>query len=132
MKSILIVSILCFVVSSCSKYEGQGGAATIKGVIIEQKYNTLGNPILNGSYPAPDQDIFIIYGAENTFYDDDIKTSFDGTFEFRYLRKGKYKVFTYEDCKPCPSGKKEVIQEAIITKKNQQFVMDTIYIKKQL
>lgn len=132
MKSILIVSILCSVVSSCSKYEGQGGAATIKGVIIEQKYNSLGNPILNGSYPAPDQDIFIIYGAENTFYDDDIKTSFDGTFEFRYLRKGKYKVFTYEDCNTCPSGRKEVMQEAIITKKNQQFVMDTIYIKKQL
>ena len=128
MKSILIVSILCSVVSSCSKYEGQGGAATIKGVVIEQRYNSLGNVI--SSYPAQDQDIFIIYGEENTFYDDDIKTSFDGTFEFRYLRKGKYKVFTYEDCNTCPSGKKEFIQEAIITEKNQELIMDTIFIKK--
>jgi hypothetical protein len=132
MKQLLIL-LVCFVsFFSCSKYEGQGGSATIKGLVIEQKYNSLGNPIPNGSYPAPDQDVFIIYGAENTFYDDDVKTSFDGSFEFRYLRKGTYKIFVYEDCNSCPSGKKEVIHKVEITKKNHQFIMDTIFIKKQL
>lgn len=128
MKSILIFSAIIVIFSSCSKYEGQGGAATIKGIVIEQRYNSLGNVI--ASYPAPDQDIFIIYGAVNSFYDDDVKTSFDGSFEFRYLRKGTYRIFTYEDCNTCPSGKKEVIQEVELTEKNQELLIDTIYIKK--
>ncbi|HBW85212.1 MAG TPA: hypothetical protein DEF82_00210 [Crocinitomicaceae bacterium] len=128
MKSILIFTAFLVVFSACSKYEGQGGAATIKGVVIEQRYNSLGNVI--ASYPAPDQDVFIIYGADNSFYDDDIKTSFDGSYEFRYMRKGIYRIFTYEDCITCPSGKKEIIREVEITKKNQEFIVDTIYIKK--
>jgi len=128
MKSILIFSVVLVVFSACSKYEGQGGAATIKGVVIEQRYNSLGNVI--ASYPAPDQDVFIIYGADNTFYDDDVKTSYDGSYEYRYMRKGTYRIFTYEDCNTCPSGKKEVIKEVEITEKNQELLMDTIYIKK--
>jgi len=128
MKSILIFSVILVVFSACSKYEGQGGAATIKGVVIEQRYNSLGNVI--ASYPAPDQDVFIIYGADNSFYDDDVKTSYDGSYEFRYMRKGTYRIFTYEDCNTCPSGKKEVIKEVEITEKNQELLMDTIYIKK--
>lgn len=128
MKSILIFSALLVVFSACSKYEGQGGVATIKGVVIEQRYNSLGNVI--ASYPAPDQDVFIIYGADNTFYDDDVKTSYDGSYEFRYMRKGTYRIFTYEDCNTCPSGKKEVMKEVEITEKNQELLMDTIYIKK--
>jgi hypothetical protein len=96
--------------------------------VVEQKYNSLGNVI--ASYPIPDQDVYIIYGAGNTFYDDDIKTSFDGSFEFRYLRKGTYKIFVYEDCNSCPSGQKEVLKEVEITEKNQELILDTIYIKK--
>jgi hypothetical protein len=128
MKQILIFACAFLTFYSCSKYEGQGGAATIKGVVVEQKYNSLGNVI--ASYPIPDQDVFIIYGVENTFYDDDIKTSYDGSFEFRYLRKGIYKIFAYEDCTSCPSGKKEVLKEIEITDKNQELILDTIYIKK--
>ena len=128
MKQILILSIVVCSFYSCSKYEGQGGAATIKGVIIEQKYNSLGNVI--ASYPAADQDVYIIYGGINSFYDDDIKTSFNGSFEFRYLRKGTYQVFAYEDCNTCPSGQKEVLNVVEITEKNQELTMDTIYIKK--
>ncbi|MBM3184753.1 MAG: hypothetical protein FJZ67_00495 [Bacteroidetes bacterium] len=128
MKSILIFLVVLVVFSACSKYEGQGGAATIKGVVVERKYNSLGNVI--ASYLAQDQDVYIIYGSENTFYDDDIKTSFDGTFEFRYLRKGVYKIFVYEDCNTCPSGKKEVLKEIEITDKNQVLILDTMYIKK--
>jgi hypothetical protein len=131
MKQLLIL-LVCFIsFFSCSKYEGQGGAATIKGVVVEQKYNSLGNVIPGASYPIADQDVYIIYGAENTFYDDDIKTSYDGSFEFRYLRKGTYKIFVYEDCNSCPSGKKEVLRQVEIKAKKQNLLMDTIYIKKQ-
>jgi len=128
MKFFLGLSLLVIALSSCSKYEGQGGSATIKGVIKEQKYNTLGNII--AEYPIADQNVYIIYGNNNSFYDDDIKTSYDGSFEFRYLKKGSYRIFVYEDCATCPSGKKEIIVPVEITKNNEIVTLDTINIKK--
>ncbi|MCF8408993.1 MAG: hypothetical protein K9G36_08485 [Crocinitomicaceae bacterium] len=128
MKFFLGSTFLVLFLISCSKYEGEGGSATIKGVIREQKYNSLGNVI--AEYPIADQDVYIIYGNGNTFYDDDIKTSYDGSFQFRYLKKGSYKIFVYEDCSTCPSGKKEIIVPVEITKNNQTVTLDTINIKK--
>ncbi len=128
MKKLLLFGIFWIALLSCKKEPGQGGTSTIKGVIVEQLYNSLGNVI--AEYPAPDQNVFIIYGDQSTFYDDDISTSYDGTFEFRYLQKGKYSVFVYEDCASCLSGKKEKLTQLEITKKNQVITLDTIYIKK--
>ena len=128
MKFFLGSTFLVLFLISCSKFEGEGGSATIKGVIREQKYNSLGNVI--AEYPIGDQDVYIIYGNGNTFYDDDIKTSYDGSFQFRYLKKGSYKIFVYEDCATCPSGKKEIIVPVEITKNNQTVTLDTINIKK--
>lgn len=42
-----------------------------------------------------DEDVYIIYGDEDEFFDDNTKTNFDGTFKFKNLRKGTYKVFAY-------------------------------------
>ncbi len=128
MKLLFGAAFLSLFLNSCSKYEGEGGTATIKGVIQEQKYNTLGNII--AEYPVADQNVYIIYGSYNTFYDDDIKTSYDGSFEFRYLKKGSYKIFVYEDCLTCPSGKKELIIPVEITKNNEVVTLDTLNIKK--
>lgn len=128
MKYLIASTFLILFLSSCAKYEGEGGSATIKGVIKEQKYNTLGNVI--AEYPIADQNVYIIYGNNSTFYDDDIKTSYDGSFEFRYLKKGSYKIFVYEDCATCPSGKKEVIVPVEISKNNEVVTLDTINIKK--
>ena len=128
MEFLLGLTFLFLFLISCSKYEGEGGSSTIKGVILEQKYNSLGNVI--AEYPIADQDVYIIYGNGNTFYDDDIKTSYDGSFQFRYLKKGSYKIFVYEDCATCPSGKKEIIVPVEITKNNQTVTLDTINIKK--
>jgi hypothetical protein len=122
--SVLISSLLF----GCQKVPGEGGSSTIKGVVIEQLYNSLGNVI--AEYPAPDQNVFIIYGDKSTFYDDDKSTSYDGTFEFRYLQKGKYTIFVYEDCSTCFSGKKEIKTDVEITEKNQVIDLDTIFIKK--
>lgn len=128
MKKFLLLVTLGIIISSCSKYEGEGGSSTIKGVVREQRFNSLGNLI--SEYPVADQDVFIIYGNESTFYDDDIKTSYDGSFEFRYLKKGNYTVFVYEDCSTCPSGVKEVKIPVEITNNNQIVDLDTINIKK--
>ena len=125
-KLILPISILLFVFSSCRKVEGPGGNVTIKGVVIER--NHVGTSIFE--YPAADQDVYLIYGSENTFYDDDVKTSFDGSFEFRYLQKGDYQVFSYQDNPTVASGTDEVLLELNASSNNEVVVLDTIYIDK--
>ena len=74
--------------------------------------------------------MYLIYGSENTFYDDDIKTSFDGSFEFRYLQKGDYQVFSYQDNPTVASGTDEVLLEINASSNNEVVVLDTIYIDK--
>ncbi len=111
----------------CKKMPGEGGSSTIKGVIIEKRMSSVGTVITQ--YPATNEDVFIIYGDENTFHDDRERTSYDGSFEFRYLQPGKYQIFTYEECPSCPGGKKEVHVEAEITSKKSVVDLDTIYIR---
>ena len=118
--------VLLIVFSSCKKVEGPGGTVTIKGVIIER--NHVGTSIFE--YPAADQDIYLIYGNENSFYDDDIKSSYDGSFEFRYLQKGNYQIFAYEDDNSVASGMSEVLVDVSATENNKVITLDTIYIDK--
>jgi hypothetical protein len=102
-----------FLLQSCSKVEGPGGSSSITGKIHIKVYDVAGNVI--NEYDAPDEDVYLIYGDEASFYDDDVKTSYDGTFEFNYLQKGNYQVFVYQDCNTCPSGKEAVIIDVEIT-----------------
>ena len=128
MKNIFLLVIIGIVITSCTKVEGEGGSGSIKGFVYEYKLNILGDTI--SPYAAADQDVYIIYGNEDTFYDDNIKTSYDGSFKFPYLQKGKYTVFVYEDCATCLSGKKEILHTIEIIKKNQVVDLDTIDIRK--
>ncbi|MEN9973107.1 MAG: hypothetical protein RIS20_1454 [Bacteroidota bacterium] len=115
---LLFLSILVLSISnSCKKVEGTGGGATITGFINEQKYNALGNII--AEYPAADKNVYLIYGTSDQFYDDNVKTSYDGSFVFKYLQKGTYTVFVYEDDANQPSGKNVVKQTFEITEKGQ-------------
>jgi hypothetical protein len=126
---LLILSILVLSVStSCKKVEGPGGGATIKGIIQEQKYNVLGNII--AEYPGSDVDVYLIYGTADQFYDDDVKTSYDGSFVFNYLQKGTYTLFVYEDDATQPSGKNVVKQTFEITEKDQLVDLGTINTRK--
>jgi len=126
---LLLLSILALGVStSCKKVEGSGGSATIKGIIQEQKYNALGNII--AEYPGSDQDVYLIYGTADQFYDDDVKTSYDGSFMFKYLQKGTYTIFVYEDDATKPSGKNVIKETFDITEKGQIIDLDTINIRK--
>jgi hypothetical protein len=102
MKNWIILISLLFILSACTKTEGTGGAATVKGTVIVEDYNSFGT--LLSTYPAQDQKVFIIYGADDNIVEDDVSTSYDGTFEFEFLRKGTYTAFVYSDCRTCDSG----------------------------
>ena len=87
---------------SCSKGEGKGGGATIKGKILIQEYAT--GTITNGTpYAAANEKVYLIYG-DGTTYSESFSTSYDGSYEFTNLRKGNYKVFVYSDLVPQPAN----------------------------
>ncbi|MFT7614519.1 MAG: hypothetical protein ACI9J3_003501 [Parvicellaceae bacterium] len=91
--AIIMASAICFF--GCSKSPGYGGKGVIKGNVTINKVDVFGQ--IEGSYIGTDQEISIIYGDNSNQIDDDIKTSFDGSFQFKYLYPGNYKVFLYSD-----------------------------------
>ncbi|HLC83262.1 MAG TPA: hypothetical protein VJI69_05490 [Bacteroidia bacterium] len=100
MKKVTLLLVLTFALGiiSCEKPAGEGGRATIKGKIWVENYNTLGPTYpggaytLKGEFAGTDEDVFIIYG-DDVSYGDKIKSGPDGVFEFKYLRKGDYKIY---------------------------------------
>lgn len=76
---------------SCKKPAGEGGRATIKGKIYMQNYNSTFTVIIDENYAAG-ENVYITYG-DNPAVANTTKSSHDGSFEFPYLRKGKYTVF---------------------------------------
>ncbi len=84
---------LTVIITSCKKPEGEGGNSTIIGKIHTTNYNSTFT-VVNAVYDSPDQDVYIIYGTDAT-YGNKTKTGPDGVFEFKYLRKGNYKIYVY-------------------------------------
>lgn len=133
---ILNMKLLIFIVGlfislffiACNKYEGTGGGATIEGKMFEVPVNAVGNP--TDTFPLIKDDVYIIYGTENSFYDDKIETSYDGTFRFEHLRKGDYQIFVYEKNVFLAEKKEALIISVSITDKKQTIDLGDIYVKK--
>jgi hypothetical protein len=85
----LIMSILI----ACKKEAGEGGTSSIRGKV--KAHHIPGPCIVDSTYYLPDERVFIIYGDEDDTYDDDMRTSFDGSYEFKYLQEGTYRIFAY-------------------------------------
>ncbi|MCC6370754.1 MAG: hypothetical protein IT236_07115, partial [Bacteroidia bacterium] len=115
---------------SCKKEAGEGGRATIKGKIWAQDWNA-GFTVKNGEYAATDEDVYIIYG-NNVSYGDKVKTNYNGEFEFKYLRTGKYTIYVYskDNTLKSQSGDTVFVKEVNITSKKQTVTLDQITIYK--
>ena len=117
--SFILISLLAF--TACERGEGEGGTSTIKGTIMIYEYNK-DFSILRAQYPGAREDVYIIYGDDNV-YGDKFEASYDGSYEFKYLREGTYKVFAYfKDSTlnyDITSEEIPVIKEIEITGKNQ-------------
>jgi hypothetical protein len=84
---------LLLLVLGCKKEEGRGGKFSIKGKVYALFYDE-NMAFKTGEGYLADHDVFIIYGDADS-YGDKISTSADGSFEFNFLRKGTYTIFTY-------------------------------------
>ncbi len=132
MTRILRYSLYCLCVSialftACRKSPGLGGSSTIRGKVKAIHYDVFGNSY---SYYTSKADVFIIYG-DDVYFGDDIKTSYDGTYEFRYLRKGRYTIFSYSDCDTCLDKRRVEILKTEITKNNSVVILDDLVVVKK-
>ncbi len=129
MKSIHILLFACILaLFSCKKVEGEGGLGTIRGKIRVDNYNNAG--VFISTYPGAQEDVYIIYGNDDNVQDDKVECSYDGSFEFRYLNKGKYRIFVYEDCASCASGEQAIILDAEVSSKKDVIDLGEITIRK--
>jgi hypothetical protein len=117
--SFLLILLVCISGFSCSKEAGEGGNSTIYGKIIAHNYNAEFTN-LKGIYPAADEDVFIIYGGDRS-YSERVRTSYDGVYEFKYLRPGDYTVFAYskDSTLTMASEMYAVIRKVTITENKQ-------------
>ncbi len=89
-----IIGLLIF--SACEKDPGVGGTSSIVGTIIVQETDNFGNVVTE--YAGPEERVYIIYG-DGDFYDDEVRTNYDGRYKFDFLTIGNYRIFAYTDCK---------------------------------
>jgi hypothetical protein len=103
--------------AGCKKGPGVGGNSSIKGSIWVRDFNA-NFTVLNGSYAGYDEEVYIIYG-DDVSYGDRIRTDYDGEFEFKYLRPGKYTVYVYskDSTMQSQSGDITIIKEVEIADK---------------
>jgi hypothetical protein len=102
MKYTGIFLVIALAFTACTKQPGEGGTSSITGKVmvvdsrgiydpLEQQYDT-------ATYYSEKEDVYIIYGEDSmAIYDDSFETSWDGSYRFEYLRKGKYTLFVYVD-----------------------------------
>ncbi|MCG9879090.1 MAG: hypothetical protein MH472_00685 [Bacteroidia bacterium] len=118
-KILALIAFLILTQFSCKKPEGEGGSASIKGKVWIQKYNGTFSR-LEAEYAGADEWVYIIYGNE-TSYGDRIRTNYNGEFEFRFLRKGNYKLYAYskDSTFKSPSGIVAVVKEVEIKERKE-------------
>ncbi len=126
--SMLLFGLTFIFLSGCTSLPGDGGTSEITGKVYVNEYNVSG--ILFNSYYGADIRVYIIYGDETT-YDDEIRTSYDGSYKFTFLRQGNYKVFAYSDCVACDGGIEAVIQEVEINENHTTVTVPDIRIDKR-
>ena len=130
--SVFFIVAIIIVTSSCTKEPGVGGAAAVSGNILINDYNSLGTFL--GEYDAQNYKVYLIYGNDGGAFDDDVNTSHDGSFEFKYLQKGNYELFVYSDysyCLTCGNLGDSVISVKFqITEKQQELDLSDITILK--
>jgi len=132
MKLVAGLVLALFLLTACEKGAGEGGTSTIKGVVITEEWDSEFKN-RNDVYPSQEEDVYIIYGDDD-FFGDDVKTNYNGVYEFKYLRKGTYTVYVYTKDPQVDyeiSNQKLIIKKEVrITSNNQTVTLDTIVVMK--
>jgi hypothetical protein len=90
--------LLAALASGCRKEPGEGGLATVQGKVWARDLDKDGFVKTEGY--IGDERVFIGVDGENTSFES-VRTSFDGSYRFSFLRKGNYKVWVFSRCDSC-------------------------------
>ncbi|HRY32598.1 MAG TPA: hypothetical protein P5531_06495 [Bacteroidales bacterium] len=113
-----LLACISILLGACEKEPGFGGEASIYGKIYVKDYNATFT-VLEEEYYGGDVEVYLVCGDDKS-YSDRLRTNYDGTFEFRYLRKGHYRVYAYSrDSTLQTNAPVPVILEVEITKRKQ-------------
>ncbi len=125
---VVLFVLVCFSFFSCKKQPGEGGFASIEGKVYVKNFDPYFSILLSEHY-LPGETVYIIYG-DGTEIGNTVKTSYDGSFKFNYLRKGKYKVYVLgEDSTTATRYQpKAELVEVNITERKQKKVLDDFVI----
>ncbi len=99
LKLILSSVFVILFLMACKKEPGKGGRATIKGVLFSKSVSNINSL----AKPELEADVYIIYGNDNT-YSDRVRTSGDGSFAFKFLQPGNYKLYAFGLDPAFPNG----------------------------
>jgi hypothetical protein len=126
-KKSMLLLILSTGLLSCEKEPGEGGKSTIYGKVYVKDYNAEFT-VLKEEYYGPNIWVYIIYG-DNKDYNDRIRTNYDGTYEFKYLRPGSYTIYTYsKDSTLQTLAEVPVIRQVDMPKKKQDLELPDLII----
>lgn len=126
--SLILISVVFS--NSCKKIPGEGGFASIEGRLYVMNYDATFT-IKTSEYYLPGETVYIIYG-DGTEVGNTVKTSYDGSFKFNYLQKGKYKIYAIgkDSTKKSLSVPKETLVEITIKgKKEKANIGDLVIVK---
>jgi hypothetical protein len=129
MSRLLALFAILILITACSKEAGEGGLASIRGKVWVKDYDD-SFTLLRDEYYAQDEEVFIIYG-DDVSVGERVRTSYDGWYEFQYLRPGTYTVFCYSDDSTLQTlAKIPVLQEVEIQGRKDVVVLPDLVIFK--
>ena len=129
-KTIFLLLGVIFITTSCKKDSGPGGKVNIRGKVYVKNYDA-SFTILLSEYYEQAENVYISYGNESTV-GDNIKTSYDGSFVFPFMRKGKYKIWAIskDSASSDPTATKAIIAEIEVKeRKGDVYIKDIEIVK---
>jgi hypothetical protein len=124
--SIFFFLLPVFFMNGCTKEEGIGGGATIRGKVFVNEYS---GGVLTGTHDAMEERVYLIFGNDEA-YGDDTRTNYNGIYEFKYLYPGEYTVLVYTDCNTCSGGTEPVLTTMTVTKNKDVIEVEDIYVSR--
>ena len=131
---LICVTLISSLYISCNKDPGSGGTSFIRGKVWVKQYDKTFST-LTYSYGGYNQTVYILYGTSLS-PNNNVKTDYDGNFEFQYLREGSYKIYVYSSDSAAVAGppinpnapQKAIVKNVEITSGDQTVDAGTIEI----
>jgi hypothetical protein len=115
--STVLISIAT-ILASCEKEPGEGGLATIQGKVWGRDLDNDGFVKTQGYLGGVRVYIGVDDGARSDYFET-VRTSYDGTYTFPFLRKGDYRVWVFSRCDTCVLEDTVRLQTATIRERKQ-------------